>query len=74
MSPLVFLSFVLDLGVAAQWLAWTFRLPSILLLLGFGFALGHFSGVRIDDFLVPGDGHSSPLLSAVGLFVANLLF
>ncbi|MCH8923679.1 MAG: hypothetical protein IIA67_11105, partial [Planctomycetes bacterium] len=28
---------VLALGVAAQWLAWRLRLPSILLLLGFGF-------------------------------------
>jgi NhaP-type Na+/H+ or K+/H+ antiporter len=74
MSPLSYLTLILILGVAAQWLAWKFKLPSILLLLGFGFALGQFSGVRIDDFLVPGDGHSSPLLSAVGLFVAIILF
>lgn len=74
MSPLVYLSLILILGVAAQWLAWRFKMPSILLLLAFGFALGQFSGVRIDDFLAPGDGHSSPLLSAVGLFVAIILF
>ena len=74
MSPLLYLTLILVLGVAAQWLAWKFKLPSILLLLGFGFALGQFSGVRIDDFLAPGDGHSSPLLSAVGLFVAIILF
>ncbi len=74
MSPLVYLTLILVLGVAAQWLAWKFKLPSILLLLGFGFALGHFSGVRIDDFLVAGEGHSSPLLSAVGLLVAIILF
>lgn len=74
MSPLVYLTLILSLGVAAQWLAWRFKLPSILLLLGFGFALGQVSGVRIDDFLAPGDGHSSPLLSAVGLFVAIILF
>lgn len=33
---------VLLLGMIAQWLAWRFRLPSILLLLGFGFLAGRF--------------------------------
>lgn len=74
MSPLTYLTLILVLGVAAQWFAWRFKLPSILLLLGFGFALGQFSGVRIDDFLASGNGHESPLLSAVGLFVAIILF
>jgi NhaP-type Na+/H+ or K+/H+ antiporter len=74
MSPLVYLTLILFLGVAAQWLAWRFKLPSILLLLGFGFGLGQISGVRIDDFLVSGDGHTSPLLSAVSLLVAIILF
>ena len=74
MSPLLFLTLVLALGVAAQWLAWKFKLPSILLLLAFGFALGQFAGVRIDDYLAAGDGHGSPLLSAVGLLVAIILF
>lgn len=74
MSPLVFLTLVLALGVLAQWIAWRFKLPSILLLLAFGFGLGQFSDVRIDEFLAPGEGHSSPLLSAVGLFVAIILF
>jgi len=36
----VYLASILPLGVAAQWLAWRFRLPSILLLLAFGFGLG----------------------------------
>ncbi|MGJ8633895.1 MAG: cation:proton antiporter [Luteolibacter sp.] len=74
MSPLLYLTLILALGVAAQWLAWKFKLPSILLLLGFGFALGQFSGVRIDDFLATGGEHGSPLLSAVGLLVAIILF
>ncbi|MEP2776830.1 MAG: cation:proton antiporter [Luteolibacter sp.] len=74
MSPLLFLTLILVLGVAAQWIAWKFKTPSILLLLAFGFGLGQFSGVRIDDFLAPGNGHGSPLLSAVGLFVAIILF
>ena len=74
MSPLVYLTWILALGIGAQWLAWRLKLPSILLLLGFGFAFGRISGVRIDDFLAAGDGTSSPLLSAVGLFVAIILF
>lgn len=74
MSPLAYLTWILALGVGAQWLAWKFKLPSILLLLAFGFGFGQLAGVRIDDFLAPGDGHSSPLLSAVGLFVAIILF
>jgi len=74
MSPLLYLTLVLALGVLAQWIAWRLKLPSILLLLAFGFGLGQFTGVRIDDFLAHGDGHSSPLLSVVGLFVAIILF
>lgn len=73
-SPIVYLTLVLTLGVAAQWLAWRFKAPSILLLLAFGFGLGHLTGVRIDHYLAEGDGHSSPLLSAIGLFVAIILF
>jgi len=74
MSPLLYLTLVLALGVVAQWIAWKFRLPSILLLLALGFGLGHFTGVKIDAFLAEGDAHSNPLLSAVGLFVAIILF
>ena len=74
MSPLVYLTWILALGISAQWIAWRLKLPSILLLLGFGFAFGRISGVRIDDFLAAGDGTSSPLLSVVGLFVAIILF
>ncbi len=74
MSPLVYLTLVLAIGVLAQWLAWRFKLPSILLLLAFGFALGQWTGVKIDDYLAQGDAHFNPLLSAVGLFVAIILF
>ncbi len=75
MTPLLYLTLVLVLGVAAQWFAWRFKLPSILLLLGFGFALGQFSGVKIDVYLAAvDDGHGGFLLSAVGLLVAIILF
>ncbi len=74
MSPLAYLTWILALGISAQWLAWKFKLPSILLLLAFGFGFGRLSGVRVDDFLAAGNGHTSPLLSVVGLFVAIILF
>ncbi len=74
MTSLVYITLVLALGVLAQWLAWKFKLPSILLLLLFGFGLGHFTGVRVDDFLALHNGDGSPLLSVVGLFVAIILF
>ncbi len=35
---------IIILGVAAQWLAWRLRLPSILLLLLLGFVAGPFTG------------------------------
>jgi len=70
MTPLTYFTLVLALGIAAQWLAWKCKLPSILVLLAFGFGLGQFAGATIDDYLV-GD---SVLLSAVGLCVAIILF
>ncbi|MCG8451169.1 MAG: cation:proton antiporter [Pirellulales bacterium] len=38
--PSLYLAAVLALGIAAQWVAWRFRLPAIVLLLGFGVLLG----------------------------------
>ena len=70
MTPLTYFTLVLALGIAAQWLAWKCKLPSILVLLAFGFGLGQFDGATIDDYLV-GD---NVLLSAVGLCVAIILF
>ena len=70
MSLLAYLAFLLFLGVVAQWSAWRMKLPSILLLLIFGFALSHFTGTRIDNYLKD----ESSLLSLVGYFVAIILF
>jgi len=39
----LYLASVLALGITAQWVAWRFRLPAIVLLLLFGFLLGKFS-------------------------------
>lgn len=72
MSPLTYFTLVIGLGIAAQWIAWRSKLPSILLLLFFGFALGHFGGVTIDQYLAA--GNVDVLLSFVGLCVAVILF
>jgi len=69
-SLLAYLSYLLALGVIAQWFAWRFKLPSILLLLVFGFGLSSFTGARIDDYLLGEEA----LLSLVGFFVAIILF
>lgn len=69
----LYLTIILGLGIFAQWLAWRCRLPSILLLLAFGFCASHLMGVNIDDFL-PGKEGESILLSVVGLSVAIILF
>ncbi len=47
MSFLFYLALVPALAFAAQWIAWKASLPSILLLLLFGVAVGQF--VRPDD-------------------------
>ena len=70
MTFLAYLAFLLLLGVVAQWTAWRLKLPSILLLLVFGFVLSQFTGTRIDDYLA----NESALLSLVGFFVAVILF
>jgi len=74
MSPLTFITWILALGITCQWLAWRFKLPSILLLLAGGFAFGRISGSSIDDYLAIAPDGSSILLSVVGLFVAIILF
>jgi NhaP-type Na+/H+ or K+/H+ antiporter len=60
---------ILLLGVGAQWLAWRLRLPSILLLLAFGFLAGPATG-----FLAPDRMFGEMLLPAVSLSVGLILF
>ncbi len=66
---LVGLTAVVALGVAAQWLAWRVRLPSILLLLIVGFSAGALTGFLDPDALL-GD-LVAPIVS---LSVAIILF
>ncbi len=66
---LVGLAGIILLGMAAQWIAWRFRFPSILILLLFGFLAGPVSGRLHPDALM-GD----LLLPIVSLSVAVILF
>ena len=67
-SVLVAIAILFVLGIAAQWLAWRLRLPSILLLLIFGFAAGRLGFVDADFLL---DDH---LFGVVALSVGLILF
>lgn len=63
----LYLASVLALGIAAQWVAWRFRLPAIVLLLLFGVGLGKFSSA--------GTGANEELFFAmVSLAVGIILF
>src|SRR6056297_2177911 len=77
MDLLFYLALVPSLGIAAQWLAAQTNLPSILLLLLFGLALGLF--VNPDDFLAEltgGDVSAGPrlLFPLVALSVGVIMF
>lgn len=63
----LYLACVLALGIAAQWVAWRFRLPAIVLLLVFGVLLGKLSG---------GEAAADPELffALVSLSVGIILF
>lgn len=63
------ISSIVVLGIGAQWLGWRLRLPSILLLLLFGFLAGPVLGV-VDPDLLLGD----ILFPAVSMAVAIILF
>ncbi len=61
--------FIACAGVAAQWLAWRFRIPAIVILTAFGVLLGPVSGV-----LQPSENFGSLLTPFVQLAVAVILF
>ena len=69
LSAPVFLTGVLVLGIFAQWLAWRLRLPSILLLLAFGFLARYVAGADPEALL-----GRELLFSIVSLSVAVILF
>ena len=63
------LSAIVVSGVLAQWVAWKFRFPSILLLLIFGFIAGPVTG-----FLNPDSFFGHLLFPFVSISVALILF
>ncbi len=68
-NPLMELSGIIITGISAQWLAWRLKLPSILLLMVFGFVAGPLTG-----FLHPGQ-LLGPLLSPfISISLALILF
>lgn len=66
---LINLAGILFLGIGAQWLAWRLRLPSILLLLLFGFLAGPITG-----FIQPDNLFGDLLFPLVSISVAVILF
>ncbi len=63
------LSAIVVSGVLAQWIAWKFRFPSILLLLIFGFIAGPVTG-----FILPDSFFGELLFPFVSISVAVILF
>ncbi len=63
------LASIVVLGVSAQWLAWRFRIPSILILLTMGIVAGPLTGFLDPDALL-----GSLILPLVSLSVAIILF
>lgn len=66
---LTMLAAIVVLGLFAQWVAWKFKLPSILLLLLFGFIAGPFTG-----WLKPDEFFGNLLFPIVSISVAIILF
>ncbi len=66
-----FLTVILGLGILAQWTAWRFKFPSILLLLAFGFGAKFFFDISIDNYLGVSLAEQL-LLPIVGLSVASI--
>jgi len=67
--PLMELAGIIISGISAQWLAWRLKLPSILLLMVFGFMAGPLTGFLHPDRLM------GPLLSPfISISLALILF
>ncbi len=61
---------ILVLGIGAQWLSWRLKLPSILLLLGFGFLAGPITQLLNPDAIF----HEELLFPLVSISVGLILF
>lgn len=63
------LAIIISIGIFAQWISWQFKIPSILLLLIFGFIIGPFTG-----FLNPDEVFGELLFPLISFSVAIILF
>lgn len=63
------LAFLVFAGIAAQWIAWRFKIPGIALLLLVGLIVGPFTG-----FIIPADDFGDIYKPAITLAVAIILF
>lgn len=62
-------------GIAAQWLAWRLRWPSIILMMGAGLLLGPIAALALGGPLLdPGDEFGAYLRPMIALAVAVILF
>ncbi len=68
-SIIIGLAFIVALGITAQWIAWRLKIPSILLLLIFGFLAGPVTG-----FIHPDELFGELLFPFVSVSVAIILF
>ncbi len=68
-SIIIGFSIIVILGITAQWLAWRFKLPAILLLLIFGFIAGPVTG-----FVNPDELFGELLFPFISVSVAIILF
>lgn len=66
---IISLGSIIIMGIAAQWIAWRIKIPSIILLLVFGLIAGPLTG-----FLKPNDLFGNALLPFVSIAVAVILF
>lgn len=76
-EPIVSLAIILVLGIGAQWLAWRVRIPSILLLLLAGIAVGPLTATLLPDgrpVLDPDELFGDLLLPLVSLSVGLILY
>jgi NhaP-type Na+/H+ or K+/H+ antiporter len=73
LAPPIYLAGMLALGVGAQWMAWRFRLPAIVLLLFLGLGWGWLVGPP-ENYLGRPEGGNSILYPLVSLAVGVILF
>lgn len=68
LTGLLSIAAIFVLGIGAQWIAWRYRVPSILLLLILGFVAGPLTGL-LDQAMLQGDGLFTFIAVSVGIIL-----